>query len=549
MTRRTRTAATATATTATNHIHSNNPEFYESLNGALEALEETRTIELELKSPLHLEQVRALSFRLLRRGRVDHVQTLKLRCCFSPQQAEQCMDVLEHLIQHMRHLESLFLSNVTYGPDCHRFLRGCNTSTATLRRLALGCETTNSRDCITPQALAELRNPCELEKLGLGYICSSQMNGFVQAFSTMTNLRELGVGLGQGTNDLALQAFFQCVLHRLDKVQGLYLWGPDAAEFQLTSAPLAGLARLLRKGLLDVLSLEDLPSLFECRSHPVVFQDCMFALSTCPSLVELVLEGDLGLGQEAAIAIFKALEQNTKLRRFHIEINSLAKCGGWDVILASLAKNTHLSDLCLKTNTSTENDNEENADASTSFSVVLAKVIEQGLRKNIGIVHFSCFINSSWHFCSHSSAELHAVSKRNRSVAMARTAVPCDDVVAVTNTSTDSKAPKASPAAVTTSSSSSSMLSTNLLPRATEQLYRRGGHSPVFLLIQNFAAKLVESLPSKTAPTSQSRDGTNHNEIINNNKRKHILSRLLGGQGTRQSPRRRQVKQKCTANK
>jgi hypothetical protein len=62
-----------------------------------------------------------------------------------------------------------------------------------------------------------------LEKLGIGYIDGTMMDGFVSALSLMTRLQELGPGLGYGTTLKSCNDLFDCIAD-MKCLQALYLW-------------------------------------------------------------------------------------------------------------------------------------------------------------------------------------------------------------------------------------------------------------------------------------------------------------------------------------
>jgi hypothetical protein len=254
-----------------------NQDFYASLNKALETLPDTGTIDFDFLrpyKPYNLVEIDTMSYRLSRRGRVEHVHTLRMNCLFQHYEQGECEEKLVGLIRKMHNLDALFLYDLTRNA-CEQLLR-CS-GLAMLTQLELSCEYESAGSCIPAATIIDLKSTHKLEHLFIGYIDGTQVDGFVTALAQMTQLKHLELLMGSGTAVESCNVLLDCIL-AMKCLKVLFLRSPRSCYYKLSAASsLHRIQKILNIGIMKKLVLEDLTGLFE-DSKCTAFEDFINAL-------------------------------------------------------------------------------------------------------------------------------------------------------------------------------------------------------------------------------------------------------------------------------
>ncbi|KAL7565018.1 hypothetical protein ACA910_020730 [Epithemia clementina (nom. ined.)] len=249
-----------------------------------------------------------------------------------------------------------------------------------------------------------------LEVLDLMGLETDQMDDFAKGLTHLHKLRELHISL----KDVAHQhvnATLDSLLHlSLDSLD--MRLNPPASDGSYDQGCLERLTRLLNKGVLKSLILASIPSLFEIPSHqPDTLVQFYDELRSNNSLRRLELGHTLGVAENEAVAIFRALEENSRLSRFSWNTACMLE-KAWGQLLKSIPKMNHLSELTFSAV----------GDRVAPLDEKLKSQILSALRQNTSLTNFR-YEREFDVFATDRAGELLELAKRNSLIGRARVAV------------------------------------------------------------------------------------------------------------------------------
>lgn len=389
-------------------------DFYASLNEQIKSLEESESFTMDFHVPLNVDHIKALAFRLQRRGRSKLIKKLKINN-FNIMGAdkEKCIEELEKLVKGMVNLKKFCFEGRNSGD---------NLTSTDLGRLVFACQYLDSLkiQCLrtqqeySPDRALLIRHPCQLKTLKIRYVGENEISQFVECLNKLVGLEKLEVATNAAVSERSHNQLLESICGSFNSLRSLSV--TSLSE----SFSLRQLCRILREVELEFLYMSNYGNsrLFSSEG-PHDLDELSSVLQGRVSLKCLALLGRVGLDEKLISRIFKSLEHNKIMTSVVLTPISMS-INGWKQIMQSVQNNSCLSYvefLFLDMR-------------QVIFQENVVETIATELKLNTSITSFICRrLNDSMDdleilACSASHDKLRALAERNKSIKLAKKTLP-----------------------------------------------------------------------------------------------------------------------------